>query len=71
VADIIRLTFANATTHTIEVDAGLGESIAQDLVAHRGAYKGGWIKVTDRKWFNLAAVIALELSLDGDLDGSS
>ena len=64
--DAVHLTFADQTTYKIEVDAGAGQSVIDDIMAHRGEFKDGWIldKHSGQRWINVRAAIRMELTRD-------
>jgi len=62
--DTIHLTFPDQSTYRIDVDDGSGQSIVDDILAHRGEFKNGWIldKHSERRWINVHTAIRLELT---------
>ncbi len=65
-ADTLHLTFADGSTHSIEVPAGEGDATSEAIINRTGRYATGWIAHTDRKRLNLGTVVSIELRYDSD-----
>jgi hypothetical protein len=65
-SDTIHLTFPDQSTYKIEVGAGQGQSVVDEILAGRGEFKDGWIldKQSERRWINVRAALRMELTFD-------
>jgi hypothetical protein len=66
VADSLNLTFADGSTHRIEVPAGEADATAEAIIKRTGEYATGWISHTDRKRLNLGTIVSIEIRYDSD-----
>jgi hypothetical protein len=66
VGDALRLTFADGTTHQIDVDAGLGAATVEQITTGSGEYSAGWIKDGDARWLSLGAIVSIDLKQESD-----
>jgi hypothetical protein len=66
VADALKLTFADGTTHQIDVDAGVGDATVERIITRSGEYATGWIQASDARWLSLGAVVSIDLKRESD-----
>jgi hypothetical protein len=64
----LTLVWSDGTKQRIEVAAGTGDAVSDDIIARTGAYASGWIQSANNpdKRLNLASLISIEVRRESE-----
>jgi len=68
VSDTLVLVWSDGSKQRIEVAAGTGDAVCDNIIARTGEYAGGWIQSANNpgKRMNLASLISIEVQRESD-----